>query len=600
MDRVFGIDLGTTNSLIGYWDGTAARLVAMPDLGTLVPSVVAFEPDGAALVGAAARASLAQDPHSAIASVKRYMGIAPDQVSEADRSRYRLADRGRTGLAFEIGDRIYTPPELSALILRELKQRAETALGETVHKVVITVPAYFNDRQRQATRAAGRLAGLDVVRLLNEPTAAALAYNLDKRASGVMAVYDLGGGTFDISILRLQRGVFEVLATAGNTLLGGDDIDERIAEHLLQHVPTELRVDPHVRSLARVAAERAKRALSETEATTVEIAAGRSRITVELTRTTVEALAEEVVSATLVSCRGALRDAGLQAGDLDEVILAGGATRMPLVRRRVEDLFRRAPHAEISPDEVVALGAAVQAGVLSGNGADILLLDVIPLSLGIETIGGVVERLIERNSTIPAMATRVFTTFVDNQTAVDLHVVQGERELASDNLSLARFKLSGIDPSPARVPRVEVTFLIDANGVLNVTACDPRSGRESTVEVNPSHGLSAADIDRILRQSLEAAASDARARSLIETCQDAQSMMRAVRQALTEVVLQPLEAQAIEEVLAALEAAVEGHDRQHIELLVDALNQLTTPLAQQLMDQTIRTALSNKSIDSVI
>jgi Fe-S protein assembly chaperone HscA len=621
MSRIFGIDLGTTNSLIALMEDKVPHVIAGTADGsaTLLPSVVAISPDGAVSVGdqaielephfsltregrAAAAGFSGSDAGVVVRSVKRYMGLGAGELAPEDRHRYAFADLSGPVVRFQVGERVYTPPQISAEILRTLKQRAEAALGgEKVDRVVITVPAYFNDGQRQATKDAGRLAGLEVVRLVNEPTAASLAYGLNQITEGKVAVYDFGGGTFDISILNIKGGVFEVLATNGDTHLGGDDIDRALVDWLLREEPEPIRSDRLAWNSARMVAEEAKQRLSIVDTVDIRLDLRDRKVSKRLSRVEFERMAAGLVDRTLECCRRALADAKLDRQEVDAVVLVGGSTRIPLVRRRVGEFFGRDPLSALDPDQVVALGAAVQAGVLMGTQGDMLLLDVVPLSLGIETMGGVMERLIHRNTTIPTSTTEMFTTAVDEQTHVDIHVLQGERELARDCRSLARFKLGPIESQPAGLPRIEVTFLIDANGILNVIARDERTGREHSVDVKPSYGLTDEDIERMLEESIDLGERDIEQRLLITARNDADQILTALKKQLNDYVdlVDVEERRQIDESAARLEAARVGEDRELIAQMVEELNEITTPFAERIMDGAIKQALEKKSIEEL-
>jgi molecular chaperone DnaK len=610
-EHIVGIDLGTTNSLVAYMQGDSPVVIPGEDGANLVPSVVALDENGQFVVGNPARKILIEHPERAIYSVKRLMGRGIEDIQEELKLfPFRVAEDVKPGevLRIKLGDREFTPPEISAIILRQLKKNAERFFVAPVTKAVITVPAYFNDAQRQATKDAGRIAGLEVLRLINEPTAASLAYGLDKQKDGLVAVYDLGGGTFDISVLKLHEGIFEVMATNGDTHLGGDDIDNRLLAIAIDDIANDLQLDIRhngeaVQGLRKAIIEAKITLSSQAQAKIdIELPQGK-RYQRDISRELFEQIAEPVIQRTIAPCKQALADAQLQPSQIHEVVAVGGSTRIPRVRALMKELFQREPHTELNPDEVVALGAAIQAHILSGGSAateDMLLLDVTPLSLGIEALGGVVAKIIQRNSTIPASATEQFTTGVDGQISVAIHVVQGERELANDCRSLARFDLKGIPPMPAGLPRIEVKFLIDANGILHVSAKEQRSGKEAEIEVKPTYGLTDDQVEKMILDSFDYAEEDFRQRQLIEARNEAENIINALEKGRHNPAWQRIsdeEKRRIAQRETELRQARTGNDYKQVRSAIDALNHVTMHLAELMMDSAVSSALKGRSMD---
>jgi molecular chaperone HscA len=598
-----GIDLGTTNSLVAVVMGGKARCLLDDDEEALTPSAVRYTDQGV-LVGRPALDGAAQHAGTTVTSVKRFMGRSMDEArAEADQIHYALAEGDDRVVRIQVGDRAVTPIEVSAEILKALHRVAADCLLGNITGAVITVPAYFDDAQRQATRDAGKLAGLEVLRLLNEPTAAAIAYGLQEGSVGKYAIYDLGGGTFDISILELTDGVFQVLSTAGDTHLGGDDFDLALAAQLLDAAGQAGAGGGTLRTAVE-AARAAKEALTGADTAEIDVTLGGTRVQRTLGREEFEALIRPTVDRTLTACAQALKDAKLAPADVDGVVLVGGSTRVPLVRRVVEEFFGKPPHCELDPDQVVALGAAIQADLLTGTSEladDLLLLDVVPLSLGLETMGGVVEKLIFRCTPIPSQSSETFTTHVDGQTAVDIHVLQGEREMASDCRSLGRFKLTGIPPMPAGLPRVKVDFTVDANGILTVSAKEEYTGVEANIEVLPSYGLEEDEIERMLEDAIDFAEADVDARMLIESRVEAEQVLAALKKALRDdsALLKDGEQATLDAIIADLEAAMQGEDRKRISALTERLDEASAPFAQRRIERDLQIALKGQHADQV-
>jgi len=598
MGKIIGIDLGTTNSCVAVMEGSDPVVIPNSEGSRTTPSVVGFMKTGERAVGAPAKRQAITNPLNTVFSIKRFMGRFYDEVTgEITRVPYKVI-RGENNTArVQIGDRIYSPPEISAMILQKMKQSAEDYLGQKVTDAVITVPAYFNDAQRQATKEAGEIAGFNVRRIINEPTAAALAYGLDKKKDEKVAVYDLGGGTFDISILELGDGVFEVKSTNGDTHLGGDDFDQRvmnyIADEFQKQEGIDLRKDPMALQRLKEAAEKAKCELSTVMQTEINLpfitatAEGPKHLNMILTRAKLEQLVDDLIQRTVEPCKKALQDAKLTPADIDEVILVGGQTRMPKVQQLVRELFGKEPHKGVNPDEVVAVGAAIQGGVLAGDVTDILLLDVTPLTLGIETLGGVMTPMIQANTTIPTKKSEIFSTAADGQTSVEIHVLQGERPMAIDNRTLGRFHLDGIPPAPRGVPQIEVTFDIDANGILHVSAKDKATNKEQSIRITSSSGLSKEEIERMKKDAQEHAAEDKKRREAAETKNQADNLAFTTRKQLKEFgdKLTPEMRNRIEAAVSRLEEANKGTNINEIKSAMDALNQVWSEASTQMYQQ---------------
>ncbi len=598
MGKIIGIDLGTTNSVVAVMEGGEPVVIPNSEGARTTPSVVAFTKKGERLVGAAAKRQAVTNPENTIFSIKRFMGRFFSEVSnEMKEVPYKIEKGNNDVVMVRIGDKAYSPPEISAMILQKMKQTAEDYLGEKVTEAVITVPAYFNDAQRQATKDAGKIAGLEVKRIINEPTAASLAYGLDKKKDEKIAVFDLGGGTFDISILEIGDGVFEVKSTNGDTHLGGDDFDQRVidwmADEFMKQEGVDLRKDPMALQRLKEAAEKAKIELSSAMETEINLPfitateSGPKHLNLTLSRSKFEQLVDDLLQKTMEPCRLALKDAGLSTSDIDEVILVGGSTRIPRVQELVREFFGKEPHKGVNPDEVVAIGAAIQGAVLTGEVKDVLLLDVIPLSLGIETLGGVATKLIEANTTIPTKKTEIFSTAADNQTTVEIHVLQGERPLAKDNRTLGKFVLDGIPPAPRGIPQIEVTFDVDANGILHVSAKDKATGKEQSIRIEASSGLTEQEIEQMRKEAQAHAAEDKRKKEEIETRNQADTIIYQTEKQLNEMKdkIEPDDKAKIDTALGRLKEAMKGSDVGEMKSAIENVNQAWNEVAQKLYAQ---------------
>jgi molecular chaperone HscA len=604
---IVGIDLGTTNSLVAYVENGTPKIIANEGEDKLVPSVIFIDDEKNILIGSEAKKHLITDTDKTIYSVKRLMGKSYEDIQgDSHLVSYNISEKAKEGLVrLTLAEKDYSPIELSSFILTELKERAEKFFGHSIKKCVITVPAYFNDAQRQATKDAGKIAGLDVLRIINEPTAAALAYGLDKNVSGstekIIAVYDLGGGTFDISILKLKDGIFEVLATHGDTYLGGDDFDKALMDYFIQDIETKLSKTDL--SKLREIAEDTKKKLSGASEVEInsELPDSKVKLNKKITLEIFESLIKPIVDKTEIACKSAIKDSKVDLKNIDTVVMVGGSTRVPLVIKTVEEIFGKKPFNDIDPDDVVALGAAVQADILAGNRKDILLLDVNPLSLGIETIGGVMSVLIPRNTTIPTQQKETYTTFMDNQTGVVVNVYQGEREFVKDNRSLAQFILKGITPQPAGMPKIEVRFIIDTDGILRVKAKDLKTNKEQEIEVKPSYGLNDNEIEEMIMEGLKNAKSDMKERTFIETKTDAERLILAVEKVLStrKESITKEENEKITLLLNDLKKAIEDKNTEMVKQIQEKLDKETTPLAQRIMDDSINKALKDKSLQEL-